>query len=97
MNMTEVERFVRQEISSSFAHKRESREALAELSLSVTPAKAGVHKSLKNLDSGFRRNDAQELLQEAQDRPANPLNSWHCRVDMGLGMDSLNPWVKKGA
>ena len=25
---------------------------------SVTPAKAGVQKSLKRLDSGFRRNDA---------------------------------------
>jgi hypothetical protein len=24
---------------------------------SVTPAKAGVQKTLKNLDSGFRRND----------------------------------------
>jgi hypothetical protein len=31
-------------------------EALAELSNSVTPAKAGVQKLLKNLDSGFRRN-----------------------------------------
>ena len=41
-------------------------EALAELSNSVTPAKAGVQKLLKNLDSGFRRNDAQGLLQEAR-------------------------------
>ena len=40
-------------------------EALAELSNSVTPAKAGVQKWLGNLDSGFRRNDAQGLLQEA--------------------------------
>jgi hypothetical protein len=44
-------------------------EALAELSNSVTPEKAGVQKLLKNLDSGFRRNDAQGLLQEAPRRP----------------------------
>ncbi len=43
-------------------------EALAELANSVTPAKAGVQKFLKNLDSGFRRNDAQGLLQEAHYR-----------------------------
>jgi hypothetical protein len=30
----------------------------------VTPAKAGVHNTLKRLDSGFRRNDAEGLLQE---------------------------------
>ena len=42
-------------------------EALAELSNSVTPAKAGVQKLLKNLDSGFRRNDAQGLLPEARE------------------------------
>jgi UDP-glucose 4-epimerase len=42
-----------------------SREPLAELSYSVTPAKAGVQKSLGELDSGLRRNDVQGLLQEA--------------------------------
>ena len=49
-------------------------EPLAELPIPVTPAKlvpggfrpgAGVQKSLQNLDSGLRRNDAQGLLQEA--------------------------------
>jgi hypothetical protein len=33
-------------------------EALAELSNSVTPTKAGVQELLNNLDSGLRRNDA---------------------------------------
>ena len=42
-----------------------TKEALAELSKSVTPAKAGVQQLLKNRDSGFRRNDAQGLLSEA--------------------------------
>jgi hypothetical protein len=41
-------------------------EALAELSISVTPVKAGVQKCLESLDSGFRRNDAQGLLHEAR-------------------------------
>jgi len=36
------------------------RELLAELGKTVTPEKAGVQKSLKNLDSGFRRNDDEE-------------------------------------
>jgi len=30
--------------------------------IDVTPAKAGVQKDLKRLDSGFRRNDEQRLL-----------------------------------
>jgi len=30
--------------------------------IGVTPAKAGVQKSLKNLDSGFRRNDGKVLF-----------------------------------
>ena len=42
-----------------------TKEALAELSKSVTPAKAGVQQLLKNRDSGFRWNDAQGLLSEA--------------------------------
>jgi hypothetical protein len=40
-------------------------ESLAKLNKTVTPAKAGVQKSLKNLDSCFRRNDAERFLQEA--------------------------------
>jgi len=32
-------------------------ELLVELGKTVTPEKAGVQKSLKNLDSGFRQND----------------------------------------
>jgi hypothetical protein len=40
-------------------------EALAKLEETVTPAKAGVHKSLKNQDSCFSRNDVEGLLQEA--------------------------------
>ena len=42
-----------------------SQKALAQLPNSVTPAKAGVQKCLKSLDSGFRRNDVNRLLQEA--------------------------------
>jgi hypothetical protein len=41
------------------------REPLAELNKTVTPVTSGVHKTLKNLDSGFRRNDVEGLLQEA--------------------------------
>jgi hypothetical protein len=41
------------------------REAFAELSICVTPVKTGVQKSLKDLDSDFRRNDVKGLLQEA--------------------------------
>jgi hypothetical protein len=44
---------------------------LAELSYSVTPAKAGVQKSLGELDSGFRRNDVQGLLQEGHSSGAS--------------------------
>jgi hypothetical protein len=40
-------------------------EALAKLKESITPAQAEVQKTLKNLDSCFRRNDVQRLLQEA--------------------------------
>ena len=40
-------------------------EALAELNGAVTPAKAGVQRSLENLDSGFRWNDVEGLMQEA--------------------------------
>jgi hypothetical protein len=43
----------------------ETIEALAKLTIFVTPAKAGVHNTSKRLDSGFRRNDAEGLLQEA--------------------------------
>jgi predicted GIY-YIG superfamily endonuclease len=35
----------------------ESHEALAKLKKTVTPAKSGVQKPLKNLDSRFRGND----------------------------------------
>ena len=41
-------------------------EALAKLANSVTPAKTGVQKRLRRLDSVFRRNDAKGLLQEVQ-------------------------------
>jgi hypothetical protein len=41
-------------------------EVLANVANPVTPAKAGVQNVLKRLDSGFRRNDAAGLLQEAQ-------------------------------
>ena len=40
-------------------------EPLAKLNKTVTPVTSGVQKTLKNLDSGFRRNDVEELLQEA--------------------------------
>jgi len=40
-------------------------EALAKLNKTVTPAKAGVQNVLKRLDSCFRRNDGEGLLQEA--------------------------------
>ncbi len=43
-----------------------SKEPLAELKNPVTPAQAGVQKSLGGRDSGLRRNDVQGLLQEAQ-------------------------------
>jgi len=33
---------------------------------SVTPAKAGVQKRVKRLDSGFRRNDTPQLPHQAQ-------------------------------
>jgi hypothetical protein len=36
-------------------------EPLEKLDKSVTPAKAGVQKSLKELDSGFRRNDKKDF------------------------------------
>jgi len=41
-------------------------EALARLKETVTPAKAGVQKSLQNLDSCFRWNDVEGLFQEAR-------------------------------
>jgi hypothetical protein len=41
-------------------------EALAKLSQTVTPVKAGVQKSMKNLDSVFQRNDDEALLQKAR-------------------------------
>jgi len=40
-------------------------EPLAELFYSVTPANAGIRNLARNLDSGFHRNDARGLLQEA--------------------------------
>ncbi|MBM3301494.1 MAG: DUF86 domain-containing protein [Deltaproteobacteria bacterium] len=40
-------------------------EALAKLNKTGTSAKAGVHNVLKRLDSCFRRNDGEGLLQEA--------------------------------
>jgi hypothetical protein len=46
--------------------RRVSTEALAKLTIFVTPAKAGVHNTLKKPDSGFHRIDAEALLQEAQ-------------------------------
>ena len=42
-----------------------NQELLAELGKTVTPAKAGDQKSLKNLDFVFRRNDEKGFLQEA--------------------------------
>jgi len=42
-----------------------SLEAPAKLSSTVTPAKAEVQKTTEDLDSCFRRNDAECLLQEA--------------------------------
>jgi hypothetical protein len=41
-------------------------EPIAKPAYSVTPAKAGVQNALKRLDSGFRRNDAEGLLQLAR-------------------------------
>jgi hypothetical protein len=41
-------------------------EALARLKETVTPAKAGVQKSLQDLDSCFRWNDVEGLFQEAR-------------------------------
>ncbi len=43
----------------------QTNEPLAELKNPVTPAQAGIQKSLGGLDSGLRRNDVQGLLQEA--------------------------------
>jgi tyrosine-protein phosphatase YwqE len=40
-------------------------EPIAKPAYSVTPAKAGVQNALKRLDSDFRRNDAEGLLQLA--------------------------------
>jgi hypothetical protein len=40
-------------------------EPLAKLDKTVTPAKAGVQKCARNLDSRFRGNDRRILLQEA--------------------------------
>jgi len=42
-----------------------SEEVLAKLNKTVTPAKAGGQNVLKRLDSCFRRNDGEGLLQEA--------------------------------
>jgi|GEM_PF-7056468 len=39
-------------------------EVLAKLNRAVIPAKAGVQNFLKRLDSCFRRNDGEGLLQE---------------------------------
>jgi hypothetical protein len=73
-------------------------EPLAELSIYVTPAQAGVQKSLANLDSGFRRNDARGLLQEPQRRNIsfsfsralqNPHISDFCWLQMGRVEDGV--------
>jgi len=40
-------------------------EPLAELNKTVTPVTSAVQWTLKNLDSGLRRNDVEGLLQEA--------------------------------
>jgi hypothetical protein len=40
-------------------------EPIAKPAYFVTPAKTGVQNALKRLDSGFRRNDAEGLLQLA--------------------------------
>jgi len=45
------------------SRKPEQDEPLAELSKTVTQAKAGVHKTLQNLDARFNRYDAGRLLQ----------------------------------
>jgi hypothetical protein len=42
-------------------------EPLAKLNKTFTPGTSGAQKTLKNLDSGFCRNDVEGLLQEAQD------------------------------
>jgi hypothetical protein len=41
-------------------------EPISEQFCSVTPSKAGVQNTLKRLDSGFCRNDAEGLLQLAK-------------------------------
>jgi len=56
-------------------------ELLAKFGKTVTPAKAGVQKSLKNLDSGFRRNDEKGFLQKARligqsKADAGPTREW---------------------
>jgi hypothetical protein len=40
-------------------------EPLAKLNKTFTPGTSGAQKTLKSLDSGFRRNDVEGLLQEA--------------------------------
>jgi hypothetical protein len=42
-----------------------TKEPLAKLNKTVTPVTSEVQKTLKNLDSGLRRNDVEVLLQEA--------------------------------
>ncbi len=64
--------------------KKSKSEALAKLDIAVTPAKAGVQNILKRLDSGFRRNDDDGLLQEAQSnssfsKTADPRGRLRCR------------------
>jgi hypothetical protein len=44
---------------------RRTNEPLAELNKTVTSVTSGGQKTSKNLDSGFRRNDVEGLLQEA--------------------------------
>jgi hypothetical protein len=42
------------------------KESLCNTNGTVTPAKAWVQKQLKNLDSGFRRNDIEGFMKKPQ-------------------------------
>jgi hypothetical protein len=69
----------------------DSLEPLAELNKTVTPVTSGVQKTLKNLDSGFRRNDVEGLLQKAplirnsslfHHLVKQPHFPWYCRLQL---------------
>jgi len=50
-------------------------EPIVKLNYSVAPAKAGAQKGLKRLDSGFRRNDEEGVLQ---------LALWDCSASLAM-------------